>query len=81
MVTANLKDVRKMENIGEEIYGFDSVGPPMGPFPLEDNFGMKVVCVLLARSLDPGKMRDTFNSRRLEKSGVCTQMRITPQVC
>jgi hypothetical protein len=34
-VAANLKDVRKMEKIGEEIYGFDSVGPPMGPFPLE----------------------------------------------
>jgi hypothetical protein len=41
--------------IGEEIYGFDSVGPTMGPFPLEDKFGMKVACVLLARSLDPGK--------------------------
>jgi hypothetical protein len=54
-VVANLKDVRTMEKIGEEIYGFDSVGPPMGPFPLEDNFGMKVGCVLLARSLDPGK--------------------------
>jgi hypothetical protein len=54
-VAANLKDVRKMEMIGEELYVFDSVGPPIGPFPLEDKFGMKVACVLLARSLDPGK--------------------------
>jgi hypothetical protein len=54
-VAANLKDVRKMEKIGEEVYGFDSVGPPMGPFPLEVKFGMKVACVLLARSLDPRK--------------------------
>jgi hypothetical protein len=43
-----------MEEAGEDV-GFDSIGPPMGPFPLEDTFGMKVACTLLRRSLDPGK--------------------------
>jgi hypothetical protein len=43
-----------MEAIGEEC-GMDSVSPPLGPFPIEDTFGMKAACVLLQRSLDSGK--------------------------
>lgn len=53
-VAANLSQARKMEAIGDEV-GFDSVSPALGPFPLEDTFGMKVAVVLLRRSLDPGK--------------------------
>jgi hypothetical protein len=32
--------------------------PSMGPYPLEDSFGMKAVMVVLERSLDPGKYAD-----------------------
>jgi hypothetical protein len=54
MVTANLGQARKMEKIGEEI-GFASVAPKMGPFLVEDTFGMKIVCMILHQTLDPGK--------------------------
>jgi hypothetical protein len=56
-VTGNLSIARKMESCGEDI-GIRSVSPPMGPFPLEDTFGMKVACALLKRSLDPGKWEE-----------------------
>jgi hypothetical protein len=32
--------------------------PPMGPFPLSDDFGMKAAMLVLDRSLDPGKYAD-----------------------
>jgi hypothetical protein len=53
-VAGNLGQARKMEKIGEEI-GFDLVAPAMGPFPVEDTFGMKMACTILHRTLDPGK--------------------------
>jgi hypothetical protein len=53
-VAANLGQARKMERIGGEI-GLDSVSPSMGPFPVEDTFGMKIACTILYISLDPGK--------------------------
>jgi hypothetical protein len=46
-----------MEKIGEEI-GLDSVAPRMGPFPVEDMFGMKIACTILHWTLDPGKHKD-----------------------
>ena len=35
-----------MEELGEAL-GFESAGPPTGPFPLEDALGMKAACVAL----------------------------------
>jgi hypothetical protein len=49
-----LSQARKMEQCGEDI-GLGLVAPAMGPFPLEDTFGMRVACALLKRFLDPGK--------------------------
>ena len=37
------------------LLGVENPYPPRGPFPLEDNFGMLVACVILIRSLDEGK--------------------------
>lgn len=54
-VSGNLGLARKMEKIGRERFGFTSVSPALGPFPLEDSFGMRAACVLLRRSLDPGR--------------------------
>jgi hypothetical protein len=53
-VAGNLLQARKMEQCGEDI-GLGLVAPAMGPFPLENTFGMRVACALLKRSLDPGK--------------------------
>jgi hypothetical protein len=47
-----------MEELGDAL-GFESVGPPMGPFPLKDTFGMKIACVTLMKSLAPGKWEPT----------------------
>jgi hypothetical protein len=47
-----------MEELGDAL-GFESVAPPMGPFPPEDTFGMKIACVTLMKSLAPGKWEPT----------------------
>lgn len=54
-VATNLTMALKMEDIGSRYFGLASVSPPLGPFPLADTFGMKAACVLLRRSLDPGR--------------------------
>jgi hypothetical protein len=53
-VRTNLRQALRMEEIGATC-GIDSISPQLGPFPLEDTFGMKIAMVLLKRSLDPGK--------------------------
>jgi hypothetical protein len=35
-----------------------SITPPMGPFPLRDECGMKAAIAMLDRSLDPGRYSD-----------------------
>jgi len=57
-VTRNANQARTMEELGEAL-GFDCVAPPMGPFPLDDTFGMKIACVTLMKSLAPGKWEAT----------------------
>ena len=52
-VKANLRNLCRMLKT-EDRFGFDSVSPPMGPFPLEDSIGMKGALAILDRSLDPG---------------------------
>ena len=58
-VGGNLSQARAMERCGRSI-GLESVSPKMGPFPVEDSFGMKVACAMLERSLDPGKWEATI---------------------
>lgn len=53
-VAANLSQAKRMEEIGDW-YGFGSVSPALGPFPLEDTFGMKAAVCLNRRSLDRGR--------------------------
>ena len=57
-VAGNLSQARKMEACGDDVFDSGSVGPAMGPFPLEDTLGMKVACTMLRRSLDPGKWEE-----------------------
>jgi hypothetical protein len=53
-IAGNLSQARKMEEFGDSL-GFSHIVPPMGPFPLEDTFGMRVACCTLLKSLEPGK--------------------------
>lgn len=56
-VASNLKEARRMERTMAK-YGLPSATPPMGPWPLEDTFGMKGVLAVLDRSLDKGVYED-----------------------
>jgi hypothetical protein len=81
-VEGNFAQVRKMELAGG-IMGFDLIGLPMGPFPLEDSFGMKVVCTMLRRSLDnPGKWEKyiQFKTARKDPSAYSNMFHASCQV-
>lgn len=68
-VKANMAAAQRMEARGQDRFGFESVTPPMGPFPLADTCGMKTAVLILDRSLDPGRnaehvQYDTFRRWR-----------------
>jgi hypothetical protein len=52
-VSANLRSAKRIESTADRL-GMPSMTPPMGPFPLEDTFGMKAAIAVLDRSLDKG---------------------------
>ena len=52
-VMANLREAIRMEKFTSSL-GLPSVTPPMGPFPLRDDFGMLPAIALLDRSLAKG---------------------------
>lgn len=54
-MAANLAQARRMEDIGFKYYGYSHVNEELGPFPLDDTFGMKAATVFLRRSIDPGR--------------------------
>ena len=56
-VNGNLIQARRMEHLGD-YYGIASVSPALGPFPLEDTFGMKTAVCVLKRSLDKGRTEE-----------------------
>jgi hypothetical protein len=69
-ISGNLNQARKLEEFGDSL-GFTSADPVMGPFPLSDTFGMKVVCCTLLKSLEKGKWEDTVQyatTRRLRSA-------------
>jgi hypothetical protein len=68
-VTNNFRDLKKIKTIGSSL-GISNSLPNMGPFPLEDLWGMSVATTMLYRSLDSGIYRDTlqFSSTRKLRS-------------
>jgi hypothetical protein len=52
-VNSNRRAAHKLESFGESL-GLPSMAPPMGPFPLRDDAGMRIAIGILNRSLDPG---------------------------
>ena len=65
-VSGNLSQARRMERIGA-YYGFESVSPALGPFPLSDTFGMKAAVCMLRRSLDKGRTEEHVQFRTARK--------------
>jgi len=61
-VSGNLSQVRALHRCRNSIGlgGSDSGIPKLKPFPVEDTFGMGIACIMLERSLDPGKWEDTI---------------------
>jgi hypothetical protein len=57
-VAFNLREARRMELKASDRLGMPSITPPMGPFPLSDECGMKAAIAMLDRSLDPGRYAD-----------------------
>ena len=52
-VRNNLKELNRMR-MTEERFGFSCTTPPLGPFPVNDDLGMKAAISILDRSLDKG---------------------------
>jgi hypothetical protein len=57
-VTSNLRELVRMEKTTKRL-GLPCVMPPLGPWPLEDNLGMKSVMAVLDRLLDKRVYEDT----------------------
>jgi hypothetical protein len=54
-VRGNLTSCRQGADIAASLGFKDKLFRPMGPFPLEDTFGMAAALVMLQSSLKPGK--------------------------
>lgn len=48
-------------------FNFPSLTPPMGPFPLRDDWGMKTAIAILDRSFDPGRYEATVQFETFRK--------------
>ncbi len=58
-VKANLGGLKRTDKTKDKFALRDSaLFPPMGPCPLEDQFGMGTAVAILDRSLDPGKYEE-----------------------
>jgi hypothetical protein len=66
-VVNNFRDLKKFKTIGKDKFGLDTILPEMGPFPLEDTWGMGVAVVILERSMDKGVYKDTLQFQTARK--------------
>ena len=64
-VKGNLRNASKLEDIAGRL-GLMAVTPALGPYPIEDKFGMKLAIIMLDRSMDAGK-----NEEYVKFSTVC----------
>jgi hypothetical protein len=63
----NLRDLKKFKTIGRDRLGLNTILPEMGPFPLEDVWGMGVAVVILERSMDKGIYKETLQFQTARK--------------
>jgi hypothetical protein len=67
-VAGNHRELKKFHRIGSEQLGLSNMLPNMGPFPLNNIWGMSIAVVTLQRSLDAGKNSENIQfstARRL----------------
>jgi hypothetical protein len=69
-VEKNLTEARRTEHTFTRL-GMPSVTPPMGPFPLQDDFGMQAAIAILDRSMDPGKHAEFVQWETFRKARSC----------
>jgi len=69
-VANNLTECRRATRIGTSL-GFANNFPSMGPFPVDDAWGMKYACTMLIRSLDEGKTARTIQFGTMRKLRSC----------
>jgi hypothetical protein len=79
-VKSNLYEARRGKRSAKR-FGFPegSATPPLGPFPLSDDVGMKAAMVELDRSLDPGKYSDYVQWETFRKAQMLAKLE--PRVC
>lgn len=53
-VHSNLGRVMELENLGDEL-GYDDTTPPLGPYQLQDNFGVKTATIMIHKLTQPGR--------------------------
>ncbi len=80
-VARNASELRRGANIALSL-GIKShkLFKPMGPFPLEDSFGMAAAIVMLSCHETKEEMLKRCNSIQLESSGLLLAMRIKRQL-
>jgi hypothetical protein len=66
----NLMEARRTDQTFTRL-GMPSVTPPMGPFPLSDEFGMQAAIAILDRSMDPGKHAEFVQWETFRKTRSC----------
>ena len=66
-VLNNTRGLKKLWTIGTQTLGLEKVLPEMGPFPLEDTWGMHMATIILIRSLDKGIYQDTIQFETARK--------------
>jgi len=69
-VANNLTECRRAIRIGASL-GIVNNFPSMGPFPINDSWGMKYACTMLIRSLDEGKTSRTIQFGTMRKLRSC----------
>jgi hypothetical protein len=69
-VEKNLTEARRTERTFTRLR-MPSVTPPMGPYPLRDDFGMQAAIAILERSMDPGKHAEFVQWETFRKTRSC----------
>jgi hypothetical protein len=69
-VEKNLTEARRTERTFTRLR-MPSVTPPMGPYPLRDDFGMQAAIAILDRSMDPGKHAEFVQWETFRKTRSC----------
>jgi hypothetical protein len=59
--------IKRMLQINTEVFGLPDLLPKMGPHPLKDNWGIGLAIIMLHKSLDKGKYRDTVQFETVRK--------------